>query len=201
MAEIRKRLILFRYLSTILTNRCESMTVWRMTLKPLRRVVTVRSEFPVSMAAVCPPTTHLLEWLAISLTPGLGPTTARKLVEHLGSAEAVWRALLTELESTGIQAVSAIAGHGKAGGTGTETDCAHSRPHSRWNVDRGSTWKPRNRPVGVLLLVARWNRIGTFSPCLATSLTRIPRGPNTLIRQGAKPVAAWKNVWQNPRRR
>ncbi|HEY4763320.1 MAG TPA: hypothetical protein VIH75_06570 [Candidatus Sulfotelmatobacter sp.] len=105
------------------------------------------------MAAVCPPTTHLLEWLAISLTPGLGPTTARTLVEHLGSAEAVWRALLTELESTGIQAVSAIAGHGKAGGTGTETDCAHSRPHSRWNVDRGSTWKPRNRAVGVLLLV------------------------------------------------
>src|SRR6202034_1789035 len=70
-----------------------------MTLKPLRRVVTVRSEFPVSMAAVCPPTTHLLEWLAISLTPGLGPTTARTLVEHLGAAEAVWRALLRALAS------------------------------------------------------------------------------------------------------
>jgi DNA processing protein len=51
--------------------------------------------------------THLLEWLAISLTPGLGPTRARKLVEHFGSAEAVFRASLTELESTGIQAVSA----------------------------------------------------------------------------------------------
>ena len=58
-------------------------------------------------AAVSPATTHLLEWLAISLTPGLGPTKARKLVEHFGSAEAVLRASLTELESTGIQAVSA----------------------------------------------------------------------------------------------
>ncbi|MBZ5680520.1 MAG: DNA-processing protein DprA [Acidobacteriia bacterium] len=48
-----------------------------------------------------------MEWLAISLTPGLGPTKARKLVEHFGTADAVFRASLTELESTGIQAVSA----------------------------------------------------------------------------------------------
>jgi DNA processing protein len=61
----------------------------------------------LSNAGVSPAATHLLEWLAISLTPGLGPTKARKLVEHFGSAEAVFRASLTELESTGIQAVSA----------------------------------------------------------------------------------------------
>ncbi len=61
----------------------------------------------MSNVAVSPATTHLLEWLAISLTPGLGPTKARKLIEHFGSAEAVLRASLTELESTGIQAVSA----------------------------------------------------------------------------------------------
>jgi DNA processing protein len=54
-----------------------------------------------------PSVTHILEWLAISLTPGLGPTKARKLVEHFGSAEAVFHASLTELESTGMQAVSA----------------------------------------------------------------------------------------------
>jgi DNA processing protein len=48
-----------------------------------------------------------LEWLALALTPGLGPTRARKLVEHFGGPEAVFRASLTELESTGIQAVSA----------------------------------------------------------------------------------------------
>jgi DNA processing protein len=61
----------------------------------------------MSNAAASPAGTHLLEWLAISLTPGLGPTKARKLIEHFGSAEAVFRASLTELESTGIQAVSA----------------------------------------------------------------------------------------------
>jgi predicted Rossmann fold nucleotide-binding protein DprA/Smf involved in DNA uptake len=41
--------------------------------------------------------------------PGLGPTKSRKLVEHFGSAEAVLRASLTELEATGIRAVSAQA--------------------------------------------------------------------------------------------
>ena len=58
-------------------------------------------------AIASPSVTHILEWLAISLTPGLGPTKARKLVEHFGSAEAVFHASLTELESTGMQAVSA----------------------------------------------------------------------------------------------
>jgi len=61
----------------------------------------------LSQAAVSAPAAHLLEWLAISLTPGLGPTKARKLAEHFGSAEAVFRASLTELEATGIQVVSA----------------------------------------------------------------------------------------------
>src|SRR5271163_127273 len=61
----------------------------------------------MNTAVVSPSITHILEWLAISLTPGLGPTKARKLVEHFGSAEAVFHASLTELESTGMQAVSA----------------------------------------------------------------------------------------------
>jgi DNA processing protein len=61
----------------------------------------------LSTITASPSATHLLEWLAISLTPGLGPTKARKLVEHLGNPEAVFRASLTELEATGIRAVSA----------------------------------------------------------------------------------------------
>jgi len=61
----------------------------------------------VSSTTASPTAAHLLEWLAISLTPGLGPTKSRKLVEHFGSPEAVLRATLTELEATGIQAVSA----------------------------------------------------------------------------------------------
>lgn len=50
---------------------------------------------------------HVEEWLALCLSPGLGPTKCKKLVEHFGSPEAVFRASLTELEATGIQAVSA----------------------------------------------------------------------------------------------
>jgi len=49
----------------------------------------------------------LADWLALSLTPGLGPTRSRRLVEFFGSASAVLRATLTELEATGMQAISA----------------------------------------------------------------------------------------------
>jgi DNA processing protein len=63
----------------------------------------------LNIVAPSPTATHLLEWVALTMTPGLGPTRARKLVERFGSADAVFRASLTELESTGIQAVSAQA--------------------------------------------------------------------------------------------
>jgi DNA processing protein len=63
----------------------------------------------LNVVAPSPTATHLLEWVALTMTPGLGPTRARKLVERFGSADAVFRASLTELESTGIQAVSAQA--------------------------------------------------------------------------------------------
>src|SRR6266403_3900882 len=46
-------------------------------------------------------------FLALALTPGLGPTRVRKLVEHYGSAERVFHESLTELEATGMQDVSA----------------------------------------------------------------------------------------------
>jgi len=45
--------------------------------------------------------------LAISLTPGLGPTKSRRLVERFGNSEDVLRAYLTVPEGAGIQAVSA----------------------------------------------------------------------------------------------
>jgi DNA processing protein len=48
-----------------------------------------------------------LQWLALALTPALGPTRGRKLVEHFGGVEEVFRATLTELEASGVQAVSA----------------------------------------------------------------------------------------------
>jgi DNA processing protein len=48
-------------------------------------------------------------WLALALTEGLGPTRIRKLIEHFGAAERVFQASLTELEATGMRAVSAQA--------------------------------------------------------------------------------------------
>ncbi len=47
------------------------------------------------------------QWLALALSPGLGPTRARRLVEHFGSIQAVFHASLTELEAAGIPAASA----------------------------------------------------------------------------------------------
>ena len=61
----------------------------------------------MSNAVASPSASHLFEWLALSLTAGLGPTRARKLVEHFESPDAVFAVSLTDLESTGIRAVSA----------------------------------------------------------------------------------------------
>ncbi len=46
-------------------------------------------------------------WLALALTPGLGPTRGRKLVQHFGSPDRIFHASLTELEATGLLPVSA----------------------------------------------------------------------------------------------
>lgn len=61
----------------------------------------------MSEIAVSPCTRPNLEWLGLSLTPGLGPSKVRKLVEHFTSPDAVFHASLTELEAAGIPAVSA----------------------------------------------------------------------------------------------
>jgi DNA processing protein len=46
-------------------------------------------------------------WLALSLTPGLGPTRGRKLVERFGNIQEIFQASLTELEAENLQAQSA----------------------------------------------------------------------------------------------
>ncbi len=61
-----------------------------------------------------------LQWLALSLTPRLGPTRARRLAEHLGGVGNIFKASLTELEATGIQTVSA-----QSLGTGQSMELAH----------------------------------------------------------------------------
>ena len=61
----------------------------------------------VAVAAPSPASYQGIYWLALALTAGLGPTRIRKLIEHYGTAERVFQATLTELEATGMRAVSA----------------------------------------------------------------------------------------------
>lgn len=51
--------------------------------------------------------TQSLYWLALSLTPGLGPTRGRRLAEKFPSVEDIFHASLTELEGLNLQAQSA----------------------------------------------------------------------------------------------
>jgi len=64
--------------------------------------------------------TTTMQWLALALTPGLGPTRARRIVEFFGGIKRLFAATLTELEASGIQAVSA-----QALGTGRSLELAH----------------------------------------------------------------------------
>ena len=61
----------------------------------------------VAVTAPNPVSYQATYWLALALTPGLGPTRIKKLIEHYGTAERVFHASLTELEATGMRAVSA----------------------------------------------------------------------------------------------
>jgi DNA processing protein len=61
-----------------------------------------------------------ISWLALTLTPGLGPTRAKRLVEFFGSIEAVFNASLTELEAAGLPAATA-----QSLGTGRSVELAH----------------------------------------------------------------------------
>jgi DNA processing protein len=59
------------------------------------------------MATPAPATSNSLYWLALALTPGLGPTRGRKLAEHFEKVEDIFHASLTELEALNLQAQSA----------------------------------------------------------------------------------------------
>jgi len=60
-----------------------------------------------AVASASTTTETSMQWLAMALTPGLGPTKARRVIEFFGSVQAVFRASLTELEAAGLRAVSA----------------------------------------------------------------------------------------------
>ena len=48
-----------------------------------------------------------LAWMALALTPGMGPTRIGRAMQRLGQAERVFEASLTELEGVGLPAASA----------------------------------------------------------------------------------------------
>ena len=52
---------------------------------------------------------HAREWIALSVTSGVGPTRARRLRERFGEVERIFRASLTELEAAGLPGDSAQA--------------------------------------------------------------------------------------------
>src|SRR5260221_9149503 len=52
-------------------------------------------------------TSNAIYWLALSLTPGLGPTRGRKLAERFENVQDIFHASLTELEAHNLQAQSA----------------------------------------------------------------------------------------------
>jgi DNA processing protein len=61
-----------------------------------------------------------IAWLALTLTPGLGPTRGKRLVEFFGNVGNVFNASLTELEAAGLPAQSA-----QSLGTGKSVELAH----------------------------------------------------------------------------
>jgi len=48
-----------------------------------------------------------LQWLALSLTPGIGAGRGRKLIEHSGGIDRIFAASLTELEAAGLPSAAA----------------------------------------------------------------------------------------------
>jgi DNA processing protein len=61
------------------------------------------------MATTSPGTSNTIYWLALTLTPGLGPTRGRKIADHFSNVQDIFHASLTELEGLGLQAHSAQA--------------------------------------------------------------------------------------------
>ncbi|MGE5324770.1 MAG: DNA-processing protein DprA [Actinomycetota bacterium] len=59
------------------------------------------------MATPVSRTSNAVYWLALALTPALGPTRGRKLAEHFEAVDDVFQASLTELEALNLQAQSA----------------------------------------------------------------------------------------------
>ena len=124
-------------------------------------------------------TSSQISWLALTLTPGLGPTRAKRLVEFFGSVEAVFNASLTELEAAGLPATAA-----QSLGTGKSVELAHDE-----------IAKAPSAGIGRITLddpayPARLRQI--YDPPLVLYV----RGNVTALSQpGIAVIATWEDVW------
>src|SRR5579871_648372 len=129
------------------------------------------------MATVQPGGSNTIYWLALSLTPGLGPTRGRKLVKRYGAIQDIFHASLTELESQGVQAHSA-----QSIVMGKSLELAHeeyakavssgvailSKDDANWPSSLGQIYDPP------LLLYVRGNVEAVSQPGIAIIGTRLP---------------------------
>ena len=121
--------------------------------------------------------TVALSWLALALTPGLGPTRARKLAEHFGSAESVLGASLTELEACGLHAAAAQAiGTGKSAELAQEELKKAADAGARILTLDDSSYPPLLRQIydPPVALYVRGNADALSAPGIAVIGTRHP---------------------------
>ena len=82
--------------------------MWQVTLRPdcsQSNGVVMDVECPIRGEDLA--ITRKLQWLALTLTPGVGAGRGRKLVDHFGSIDRIFAASLTELEAAGLPGPSA----------------------------------------------------------------------------------------------
>src|SRR6516162_3451110 len=77
----------------------------------LRSVKGMRQEFAMKIEAAVQAhdyaVTRQLQWLALSMTPGVGAGRGRRLVESFGGIDRLFTASLTALEAAGLPAAAA----------------------------------------------------------------------------------------------
>ena len=121
--------------------------------------------------------TSQIAWLALTLTPGLGPTRARRLVEFFGEIAGVLNASLTELEAAGLPAAAA-----QSIGTGRSIELANDELAKAAAADmKLITLDDAEYPVRLrqiydppLVLYVRGNAAALSQPGIAVIGTRHP---------------------------
>ena len=97
----------------------------------------------MSETAVSVAPSHRVAWLPLALTPRPGPSKARQLSEHFRPPEAVFRASLTELESTEISGQRALNHWLQKSAELARNEIARlsRRPHPNKGQAGAATWK------------------------------------------------------------